>query len=265
MWEGRQSLGLTDPLGMTDVADPADLRTYIMTSTQHAPARLPLPKGPVFGNCQQQSNPNPQVWTMRALLTAMTGWVRDNATPPPSMVPRLADGGLVAPDQVRFPPIPSVGYGGVTRPAILPGPRVYDTLHVLDRGPDYRAGDTSGVITREPPAVGAASYGVLVPQVDPDGNDLGGIRSVFLQVPIGTYTGWNTGRKGCRTRSRTAPCKAASSPSPRPERSGRRRATLVCLWRSGTRQSKRTLLRSMPPLIGLWVRGCCWPRTRRGW
>jgi len=27
--------------------------------------------------------------------------------------------------------------------------------------------------------------------VDADGNDLGGIRNVFLQVPIGTYTGWN--------------------------------------------------------------------------
>jgi hypothetical protein len=32
-------------------------------------------------------------------------------------------------------------------------------------------------------------------QVDPDGNDLAGIRSVFLQTPIGTYTGWNLGRK----------------------------------------------------------------------
>jgi hypothetical protein len=31
--------------------------------------------------------------------------------------------------------------------------------------------------------------------VDADGNDLGGVRSVFLRVPIGTYTGWNTGRK----------------------------------------------------------------------
>ena len=32
-------------------------------------------------------------------------------------------------------------------------------------------------------------------QVDADGNDLAGIRSVFLQTPIGTYTGWNLGRK----------------------------------------------------------------------
>jgi hypothetical protein len=30
-----------------------------------------------------------------------------------------------------------------------------------------------------------------VAQVDADGNDLDGIRNVFVQVPIGTYTGWN--------------------------------------------------------------------------
>jgi Alpha/beta hydrolase domain len=195
MWEGRQSLGLTDPLGQKDVPDPPNVRTYLMTSTQHGPAGLPLPTGPVFGNCQQQSNPNPQVWTMRALLSALTLWVRDNAAPPPSMVPTIAAGEMVAPDQVRFPPIPANTYGAVERPRILPGPRVYDTLHVLDRGPGYHAGDSSGVITREPPGVGSASYGILVPQVDADGNDLGGVRSVFVQVPIGTYTGWNTGRK----------------------------------------------------------------------
>jgi len=73
--------------------------------------------------------------------------VRDNLAPQPSTVPRIVSSTLVAPDQVRFPPIPANGYG------------------------------------------------VLVPQVDADGNDLAGIRSVFLQVPIGTYTGWNLGRK----------------------------------------------------------------------
>ena len=102
---------------------------------------------------------------------------------------------MVAPDQVKFPVIPANDYRGVPRPAVSVQ-RVYDTLHVLDFGPLYRAGDTSGIITREPPHVGTASYGVLVPQVDADGNDIGGIRSIFLQVPIGTYTGWNLGRAG---------------------------------------------------------------------
>ena len=103
MWEGRQSLGLTDPLGQRDVDDPSEVRTFIMASTQHGAAPLPLPAHAPFGNCQQQANPNPQLWTMRALLTALTAWVRDDIPPPVSAKPRIADGTLAPPDQVRFP------------------------------------------------------------------------------------------------------------------------------------------------------------------
>ena len=194
MWEGRQSLGLTDPLGLVDSADLPDVRTYIMASTQHGAAALPLPTHAPFGNCQQQPNPNPQLWTMRALMTSLTAWVRDDVAPPPSARPRIANGTLVQPDRVLFPEIPSNAYGGVERPAVSPL-RTYDPLHPLDFGPLYRAEDTSGVITREPPQTLPGSYGVLETQVDSDGNDLAGIRSVFLQTPIGTYTGWNLGRK----------------------------------------------------------------------
>ena len=147
-----------------------------------------------FGKCQQQPNPNPQLWTMRALLSALTARVRDGVEPPPSATPRIADGTLVAPDRVRFPEISANSYGGVERPAVSPL-RIYDPLHVLDFGPLYNAEDSSGVITREPPQVGSGSYGVLETQVDADGNDVAGIRSVFLKAPIGTYTGWNLGRK----------------------------------------------------------------------
>ncbi len=194
MWEGRQSLGFTDPLGLRDVADPANVRTFIFASTQHGAALLPLATRPPFGNCQQQPNPNPHLWTMRALLAAFTAWVRDDTAPPQSSVPRIADGTLVPPDQVRFPPIPANEYGGVPRPAVRVL-RVHNPLHVLDYGPLYNAGDSSGIVA-EPPRVGTASYGVLVPQVDDDGNDISGIRSLALQVPIGTYTGWNLGRAG---------------------------------------------------------------------
>jgi hypothetical protein len=194
MWEGRQSLGLTDPLGRSDVEDPPNVRTYIMASTQHSPASLPLAAHAPFGNCKQQPNPNPQIWTMRALLTAFTAWVRDGVEPPPSAKPSIADGTLVPPDRVRFPEIPANFYGEVDRPAVSPL-RIYDTLHVLDFGPLYRAEDSSGVIALEPPQVGSGSYGILEMQVDADGNDLAGVRSVFLQTPIGTYTGWNLGRK----------------------------------------------------------------------
>jgi hypothetical protein len=194
IWEGRQSLGLTDPLGKRDVADPPNVRTFIMASTQHGPAPLPLATAEPFGHCQQQPNPNPQVWTMRALLTGLVGWVRDDKEPPPSVVPTIAEGTLVPPSQVKFPSIPANAYGNVRRPAVR-FLAIHNPLEVLDFGPQYNAADTSGVITMEPPKRGDARYGVLVHQVNGDGNDLGGVRGLHLQVPIGTYTGWNLGRR----------------------------------------------------------------------
>jgi hypothetical protein len=194
IWEGRQSLGLTDPMGKRDIADPPNVRTFIMASTQHGSAPLPLPTAEPFGVCQQQPNPNPQVWTMRALLTALVAWVRDDKEPPSSVVASIAERTLVPPSEVRFPAIPANAYGNVRRPAVR-FLRVHNPLEVLDFGPQYVAGDTSGVITIEPPKRGEAQYGILVHQVDEDGNDLGGVRGVHLQAPIGTYTAWNLGRR----------------------------------------------------------------------
>ncbi|AMJ61858.1 alpha/beta hydrolase domain-containing protein [Bosea sp. PAMC 26642] len=194
LWEGRQSLGLTDPLGTRDIRDPTNVRTYIMASTQHAATSLPLPTAAPFNQCQQQANPNPHNWTMRALLSNLTAWVRDGVAPPPAAVPRIADGTLVAPDQVRFPGVPANSYGNVQRPA-LRFIGAYNPLHPLDFGKGYNAADGTGVITTEPPRVRPGSYGVLVPQVDADGIDLAGINNVVTAVPIGTYTGWNLFRK----------------------------------------------------------------------
>jgi hypothetical protein len=190
MWELRQSLGFTDPLGTKDLDEPANVRSYIMASTQHAPAVLPLPAKEPFGFCQQQPNPNPHNWTMRALLTHLAAWVKDGAEPPPSSRPTIAAGNLVAPDQVRFPRIPANAYGGVTRPAVK-FVADNDPLHVQDYGKDYNAADASGFLSGDPPKLSTARYGTLVAQVDADGNDLGGIRNVYAAVPIGTYTGWN--------------------------------------------------------------------------
>ncbi len=190
MWELRQSLGFTDPLGTRDLPEPANVRSYIMASTQHSAAPLPLPAAAPFNGCAQQSNPNPHVWTMRALLQGLTAWIKDGTPPPPSERPTIANGMLVAPDQVRFPSIPANRYGGVTRPAVR-FLALHNPLHVQDYGAGFRAGETAGRLSIDPPVVKGARYNNLVAQVDADGNDLGGIRNVFVQVPIGTYTGWN--------------------------------------------------------------------------
>ena len=131
---------------------------------------------------------------MRALLMELVGWVKEGREPPPSITPRISDGTLVAPNQVRIPEIPATNYGGVARPALRYLAN-HNPLQVLDFGPDYRAGDSSGVITIEPPRAGVMSYGIRVPQADADGGDIGGIRSVYQQAPIGSYMAWNVGRK----------------------------------------------------------------------
>src|SRR5262249_49776311 len=57
----------------------------------------------------------------------------------------------------------------------------------LDFGPDFR---TKGIVAFEPPKV-SASFPVLIPQVDQDGNETSGIRLPELAVPLATYSGWN--------------------------------------------------------------------------
>ena len=156
----------------------------------HAPALLPLLTQEPFGLCVQQPNPNPHAWTMRALLASLAAWVKDGTEPPPSARPTIAAGTLVAPDQVRFPPIPANKYGNVVRPAVRFVPN-NNPLHVQDFGKDYDVANTSGILSADLPKQSAARYGNLVAQVDADGNDLGGIRNVFVEAPIGTYTGWN--------------------------------------------------------------------------
>jgi hypothetical protein len=39
-------------------------------------------------------------------------------------------------------------------------------------------------------------YKIRVPKVDKDGNDVAGIRLPAIQVPLGTYTGWNLRPRG---------------------------------------------------------------------
>jgi hypothetical protein len=42
----------------------------------------------------------------------------------------------------------------------------------------------------EPPQMGAV-FPTLIPEVDADGNDLGGIQMPEIRVPLASYTGWN--------------------------------------------------------------------------
>jgi len=158
--------------GKKDAALPASTRVYFFAGGQHGPAAFPPPQN----HTQNMSHPNPYTWSLRALLMAMNTWVKDGSQPPPSLYPKVAADQAVQLGAVQFPKIPGVSFPTRTTRA----------WHA-DYGPQFR---NAGVITQEPPKLGAP-FPLLFPQVDKDGNDVGGIRLPELQAPLATYTGWN--------------------------------------------------------------------------
>lgn len=163
-WGGGRDAALihTTLDGRRDAAVPENVRIYLFAGTQHVPADYPAGRN----GAQQASNPNDYAWGLRALVGAMERWVRDGKAPPPSNHPRLDEHTLVPVADLDFPAIP-----GVHSPLSIPGGYRVD----LD-GPE-------GPVTHSLP--------FLVPQVDGDGNELGGVALPDVAVPLATYTGWN--------------------------------------------------------------------------
>jgi hypothetical protein len=59
-----------------------------------------------------------------------------------------------------------------------------------DWGRDYDHSEANGVPTNAPPPIRHVIK-MLVPRVDSDGNEMGGIPTVLNDAPLGTYLGWN--------------------------------------------------------------------------
>jgi len=183
-WQRRGSLVHTDPLG-ADLPEREGVRIFLFASSQH---HADPNTGPLQGPYRGLSNPLNTTPLLRALLDVLDAWVTHGTPPPPSRVPRRADGTLISVAEVRarFPTIP-----GVTCP------REPNRLFVQEFGPDFER----GILSKEPPEEDKGKeYAVLVPQVDADGNDLPGIRTPHIEVPLATFTGWNLRLPGCAER-----------------------------------------------------------------
>jgi hypothetical protein len=171
-----------------DIPLPANVRRYYMASVRHGGGGGGFNAEGVPDNCcVLAQNPNPSAETNRALMRALVEWVVTDAPPPPSRYPRLDHGDLVPPTQAAtgFP--------------LIPGVPLPDGVHVpffeYDFGPGFHNADVSGVMSIQPPVV-RQTLPMLVPRVDADGNELAGVRSVLLEAPLGTYTGWNPIARG---------------------------------------------------------------------
>jgi len=162
--------------GLEDASPAPDTRCYFLSGAQHLPGSLP----PHKAGTRYPLNPLDGRPLLRALLVAMQAWLKDGTAPPPSVIPHLASGQLTRLDGLRFPAVPD---GGAT----VRAPQHPRVARRLDFGREF---ESFGMATREPPTI-LGAYPVLVPQVDSDGIDLGGIRLPEVAAPLATLTGWN--------------------------------------------------------------------------
>lgn len=170
-WISAAALSHTSVDGARDLKPVESTRIYHFAGTQHGPS--PLPEHASMH--QPARNPNDYGWFLRSLILKLDAWVRHGTPPPDSRYPKVQDSTLVPVAQVGFPDLSSISVPDAT-----------PVIHRLDFGPQFRSG---GIADLEPPAIGEA-YPRLVPQVDANGNEIGGLKTPELAVPLGTYTGW---------------------------------------------------------------------------
>jgi hypothetical protein len=195
-WQLQGSPALTDAYGLRDLAQPENARIYYYSGTQH---------GGTGGTSNIRYTPSTDVYprgtqahhtdTFRALFIDLEDWVTRNVAPPASQVPKIADGTLVRPADVRFPVMKGVTWLVNGVPTAIPEFNYlarYNGFPLLDFGPQYKPQDESGIATLLPPVYNGKDYAILVPQVDSvTGIAKAGVRSVEAQAPLGTSIEFN--------------------------------------------------------------------------
>ncbi len=177
IWSSAASLVVTDTSGTRDVKLPENVRAYMFTGAKHMSGGNEAPTQ----MCQQIVNSLDYRPLLRALIVALDRWATEGIEPPASQYPNLTDGSLVLPEELNFPDVPAFSYLQYDLPAID-----YNALYLPAYYLDYRI---------QPPDL-LGEYPIYVMDVDEDGNSVAGVRLPEIQVPIGTYTGWNRNAPG---------------------------------------------------------------------
>ena len=208
--------------GKTDIPLPDNVRRYYIASSTHGggaggfgtslpgvglPTTGPGCPGNNFGTGVLPANPVPHTQVVNALRVHFRNWVMQGTLPPASMWPRLqpdtTSKRFIAPRRraasqlveankaaMGFPTIPGIRSTAPESDFIMP---VLD----YDWGPQFNFLDASGVPSNAPPPIKQVIR-MLVPRVDADGNEVGGVPNVLTDAPLGTYLGWNITAGGAR-------------------------------------------------------------------
>ncbi|MCG8436254.1 MAG: hypothetical protein MJA83_19720, partial [Gammaproteobacteria bacterium] len=170
-WGRSASLMHVSLDGRRDVIPFANERIYHLASGQHFVGQWPPDKNT---DAVWRSNPLDFLVNLRALMTRLVSWVREDAPPPASRYPKLKNNTLIRLQDWRFP-----------RNDVVTAPRAAQLAYRADYGPEWR----DGIVTKQPPDLGEA-FPVLVPALDRFGNEVGGVRNVEIRAPLATYTPW---------------------------------------------------------------------------
>ena len=208
-----------------DIPLPKNVRRYYIASSSHGggaggfnsslpnltPPLVGLPTvgancpGNNFGTGMLPANPVPHTQTVNALRVHFRQWVMNGSLPPDSVYPTLngkkgngqQSTGRNTPDLVAankaamgFPTLPGLR-------ATVPEPGFIMPVLDYDWGPNFNYTDASGVPSNAPPPIRQVIK-MLVPRVDADGNEVGGVPNVLTDAPLGTYLGWNLTAGGAR-------------------------------------------------------------------
>jgi len=151
------------------------------------------------------ANPMPHTETVNALTVHFRDWIMRNTPPPASRYPTLRERQLVESHKTAmgFPTLPGLR-------ASMPEPGFINPGLDYDWGPGFDPNDGSGVPGNAVPPIKQVIK-MLVPKVDADGNEIGGVPVVLRDAPLGTYLGWNIIAGGARPYHKDKLCGNAGS------------------------------------------------------
>jgi hypothetical protein len=178
-----------------------------------------------WGRGTLRANPVPATALVNRMRVALRDWVLQGTPPPPSQWPTLRPLDQVVADadddddrddhgkgrgrddddhdkhgkHQKFTPLlaePNMkdmgfpkGVPGIPDSIFKPENFIFPVFD-YDWGPEYDESEANGVPTNAPPPIRHVIK-MLVPKVDADGNELGGVPTVLRDAPLATYLGWN--------------------------------------------------------------------------
>jgi len=192
----------TDP--KNDIPLPDNVRRYYLPSSTHGGGNGAMSENPPdvnaaplncpgnnWGRGTLRANPVPSTALVNRMRLALRDWVTKGTEPPESVWPRMRgpknERALVESTQkaMGFPS----GIPGIPN-SIFAADNFIFPVFDYDWGPQFDEFNATGNPTNVPPPIKNVIQ-MMVPKVDADGNELGGVPTVLRDAPLGTYLGWN--------------------------------------------------------------------------